>query len=383
MLFVVFLGYFGMTMPYVVIPKYIVSDFIHYPSGFFDAGLLLGLYPFGLFLGSILIGSLSDKYGRKNLLLITLAGAGCCYLLTGLSITYHNTDMFMLFRLLSGVFEGNISIARAVIAELSKTKMQVYKGFSWINSMLTLSWIIGPYTGAFIFQATLHQIAPVFFISGFIEVIAIFVVFNIKIDNKSNLNFLPVPSNKNIIHTRIFLFLFIFVAGLAVDGMYQFLPLYTTLYDHEAPFKLAEILSLIAFSNMISNLFINEFFLKRMGVFLTFSLGFICFVTAVTLIAIKHNVSSGCALLLGASIALIITNAQALISLNAAKHSQGKFMGLMSSFRMLGCGIMSFSQANLAKLSYTLPFIVAIALITVASIILGYIKCVFGYVLDE
>jgi MFS family permease len=383
MLLIVFLGYFGMTIPYSIIPVYILNSFIHYPLGFFKASLLLSSYPFGLFIGSFLIGYLSDKVGRKKVLLISLSGAAISYFFTGLAIRFNLSVLFILLRFITGLLEGNISIARAVIVESSNTKLQIYKGFGWVNAALTLSWVLGPLLGAYFFNLSHHNFSAVFYVSSVANIVAIVFVLKLKLDNKKGYIEHMAFSSSSLIGTQLRLFLFLFIAGLAVDGVYQFLPLYIVAVKEANAFSLAKVLALIALSNMTVNLFINELLLKSIGEFFTLLIGSISFAIALLIILSHHDFNVICILVLGASIALIITNAQALVSSYTRQHSQGKLMGLITSSRMLGCGAMSFCQTNLARISYDLPFILSISLIIIANLLIITAKFALSYGDDQ
>ena len=119
-----FLGTIGIALPYPVLAPY----FIDYPAneltrfmGFHPKMLLgfsLAIYPLGMLIGSIYIGALSDHYGRRKVLLITLLGSVVGYMLTALAIYHESFVFFILARLVTGICEGNIAIARAIAADL-------------------------------------------------------------------------------------------------------------------------------------------------------------------------------------------------------------------------------------------------------------------------
>ena len=64
-------------------------------------GVVLGAYPILSFITSVIIGPISDKHGRRALLIIGLAGLSVCQLLTGFAYNFHT---LVLFRALSGIF---------------------------------------------------------------------------------------------------------------------------------------------------------------------------------------------------------------------------------------------------------------------------------------
>lgn len=74
------------------------------------------MYSFLQFLGSPIIGALSDIYGRKPLMLLCLIGISLSYLLWALSA---NFAIFVLARFIGGISKGNVSLSMAVISDVT------------------------------------------------------------------------------------------------------------------------------------------------------------------------------------------------------------------------------------------------------------------------
>lgn len=77
------------------------------------------MYSFLQFLGSPIIGALSDIYGRKPLMLLCLTGISFSYLLWALSM---NFGIFVLARFVGGISKGNISLSMAIISDVTTSK---------------------------------------------------------------------------------------------------------------------------------------------------------------------------------------------------------------------------------------------------------------------
>jgi len=82
-------------------------------------GFLGSMYSFLQFLGSPIIGALSDIYGRKPLMLLCLTGISLSYLLWALST---NFGIFVLARFVGGISKGNISLSMAIISDVTSPK---------------------------------------------------------------------------------------------------------------------------------------------------------------------------------------------------------------------------------------------------------------------
>jgi MFS family permease len=107
---------------------------------------LLGLYSVGQLIGAPLWGMLSDKMGRRPVLLVTLlANAGAAMLL-GVSTT---ALLLGLSRFVSGIAAGNISTAFAYVADISDDKTRP-KYLGLLGSAFGIGFIIGPALGGLI-----------------------------------------------------------------------------------------------------------------------------------------------------------------------------------------------------------------------------------------
>lgn len=106
-------------------------------------GLLFASYSIMQLIFSPILGGLSDKYGRRPVLLLSIIGTGIGFLVLGFAQT-----LFMLFvgRILDGITGGNISTAQAYIADITTTENRA-KGMGLIGAGFGLGFIFGPAIG--------------------------------------------------------------------------------------------------------------------------------------------------------------------------------------------------------------------------------------------
>lgn len=128
--------------------------------GPFTLSLLFTSYSVFQFICTPIIGRLSDKYGRKPLLLFSLLGSS-----VSLALFASANSILMLFlsRILDGITGGNISVAQAVIAD-STTGKDRAKAFGILGASFGIGFILGPAIGGLLSQYGLT--VPFWFAAG-------------------------------------------------------------------------------------------------------------------------------------------------------------------------------------------------------------------------
>lgn len=117
-------------------------------------GCLLACYPIAQFFGAPLFGALSDRFGRKPLLLFSLVGTAIGFLLFAAGVHWQILWILFLSRTLDGFTGGNLSIAVAAVADLSAPHRKS-RNFGIIGLAFGLGFILGPFLGGKLTDATL------------------------------------------------------------------------------------------------------------------------------------------------------------------------------------------------------------------------------------
>jgi len=106
-------------------------------------GALAASYGLMLFLCAPGLGALSDRYGRRPILLIGIAGLGTLFLVAALA-----TSLWMLFaaRMLAGATGATLAVANAYLADITPPEDRA-KQFGRIGAMFGVGFIIGPAAG--------------------------------------------------------------------------------------------------------------------------------------------------------------------------------------------------------------------------------------------
>ena len=134
---------FGIVIPFLT---YLVEDLAtdqDITSIGIWVGLLMTSYSAAQFLFSPVWGGLSDRIGRRPVLMIGLVGNTVFFTMFGLANTL---VMALVARFLAGVFNGNIAVARAYIGDVSTPK-QLATRMGLIGAAFGLGFTIGPFLG--------------------------------------------------------------------------------------------------------------------------------------------------------------------------------------------------------------------------------------------
>jgi len=144
----------GASLPYPILPPLFVNGapdslthFLGLPPKLLFA-LALMVNPIGLLLGTAVLGSLSDRYGRRPLLLVTALGAAIGHVLTAWALASRSYPLFLIARFGTGLLEGHSAIVRAMLADRLQGPIRNH-ALSWLNGALHLGWLFGPLLAGF------------------------------------------------------------------------------------------------------------------------------------------------------------------------------------------------------------------------------------------
>lgn len=116
-------------------------------------GLLLACFPFMQFFGAPLLGTLSDRFGRKPVLKLSLLGTMIGYLLFAWAILTQNLVLLFISRMIPGFMGGNIAVILSSIADISDEQSKP-KNFGLVGMAFGLGFILGPTLGGVLADAT-------------------------------------------------------------------------------------------------------------------------------------------------------------------------------------------------------------------------------------
>jgi MFS transporter, DHA1 family, tetracycline resistance protein len=148
---------FGIIIP--LLPIYAQQ----YHASPLEVGLLLSVYSICQFIASPILGAISDKHGRRVVLVFSQFGSAVGYLLLGVVMQFHwrlpavALGLFYLSRLIDGLSGGNVSTAQAYISDVTSEENRA-KGMGLIGAAFGIGFALGPSVGGLL--AWVHPCLP-------------------------------------------------------------------------------------------------------------------------------------------------------------------------------------------------------------------------------
>lgn len=185
---------FGILMPIVPLlltdPTsnfYILPKELSVQAGYILLGLITAVFPLMQLFSTSILGQFSDRFGRKPILMYTLFGTAASYTLFAFGISIKSIPLLFVARSLAGITSGNLSVAQASIADLTKPQDRA-KNFGLIGAAFGLGFIIGPFLGGKLSDSNIlpffNPTVPFYFAALLGLINALSVRFNFRETNK-------------------------------------------------------------------------------------------------------------------------------------------------------------------------------------------------------
>ena len=157
---IIFIDLLGLTIIIPLMPLYAAS----FNANAAIIGLLGATYPAGQFIGAPILGRLSDRFGRKPVLIISQIGTMLGFLLLGFA---HSLWALFLARAIDGLSGANISTAQAVISDSTSERTRT-QGLGLIGAAFGMGFVIGPVIGFLSLAVSNNNFhVPAFVAAGF------------------------------------------------------------------------------------------------------------------------------------------------------------------------------------------------------------------------
>jgi DHA1 family tetracycline resistance protein-like MFS transporter len=198
-----------------ILPENISTGMTH-----FYYGLVVAMYPLLMFFGAPFLGDISDKWGRKRVLVICLIGTGLGYFVCGMGVAFASLLLLILGRMVSGITAATLPMAMAAVADVSEDPVKQAKWMGWMTFAIAGGQVLGPLLAGVLSDPTLSSHftnATPFYVAGLLTLFNIawllvafketYVVQNGQIDLlKTFRSYKHVVDNKSLLlMTLIFL----------------------------------------------------------------------------------------------------------------------------------------------------------------------------------
>lgn len=138
---------FGIVLP--LLPFYAQE----FAAGAVMIGILYSVYSFMQLIFSPIWGSLSDRIGRRPIMLLSTFGAVIAYIVFGLA---ESLGVLLFSRVIAGMMGGNISTAQAYIADVTDKENRA-RGMGLIGAAFGIGFVIGPATATALIHPAFHE----------------------------------------------------------------------------------------------------------------------------------------------------------------------------------------------------------------------------------
>lgn len=311
-------------------------------------GFIAGIFSLMQFLFTPVWGSLSDRYGRKPIIVLSLIGSMLSYLLLALVFSGVILSVLLLIfaRAFAGIFAANISAAQAAISDITSPSERT-KGIGLISAAFSLGFVFGPAIGGVLSEHFGYGF-PVYVSACFSLIAALLSIFifketlpkEIQIKNRENkrsanpLNIKRISGvlkNKSIGKFIIIFFTLVF----AFSNIFGTIQLFTERKDG-MNLSQAEVGYLFSFMGIIGALvqiFILKFFQRKIGENNTLILGSFLAIFGLGLIGFSTNLTFLLFLifLLALGNGMSSTVTISLLSQNVSPNEQGAILGVNQS----------------------------------------------------
>lgn len=379
----IFLDVLGVGILIPILPRLIFSIFepagYSYKGSLIMLGWLTAIYPLMQFLSTPILGQLSDRYGRKPVLGFSLFGTAVGYALFAIGIITKNIPLLFIARAMDGITGGNISVARAVIADVSSPEKRT-ANFAKIGAAFGIGFVVGPYLGArlaspgasfFGLFNTPHWFGPAvpFWFAAILSIINTIFVLTVLPETHQHINNkLKMAWGKSIenikkatLHPSLRIILgseFLFWGGFTFFTTFFQILLIQKLGFGQA--NVGDYYAYIGICIALTQIIFTPYLSKRFKNYQILRVSLIGNGVSLFLMLLPHNTTQ---LLMVTPIfalfnGLTMANVSALISLSADKKIQGEVLGIEASVQALAQSIPAIVAGYIAVLGVNLPVLV-------------------------
>ena len=391
-LLIVFIGFMGASLPYTIFAPLFLNNTnslalippswdLNYRG--FMLGVALATYPFGQFFGAPIIGGLSDRYGRKFILIISLSLSSLGHLFSAIALTLHSLPLLLFSRFFTGLMEGNIAIVQSMAGDFKHIRKEV--SFGKIFAIGSVGYILGPLIGGIISDKNIFKYFSYdlpFYLAALIAVVTMLLAATQLTIFQQHTNDVPFLQRFNF-HKRMKilfskrklkdLLIVSIIFTFSIDIFYEFGPVYLTILWGMSPAKLALYNTMLCIGLSLGS--IDQARLAFVDVRKIVLISML--ITASTFLSLVLFQDVFLALVLffiaGIGIAITSNRLNVQVSNNANKDIHGETIGNQFGLRMLGDSIICLIGGLMIAKNAILPLLFSAVIAIVAFIF--YQRC--------
>lgn len=392
-LLTILLGHIGFSMVLPIFPTWILetSPILIAGKPFLSShamrlGVLLAMYPLGQCLSSPIFGKLSDRFGRRPILLASLLGIIPSYFFTMFSILTNTLLLVIVSRFICGIFEGNMVIAQAAILDYEQDHEQKVRNFGSLIATSSVGFIIGPILGGILSNrafSPLFNFSTPFGVAGFLSILTLLSVFFLFCETKKT-GFSTPLTWKRILSSYYKgfrfsalrpIYLLNFFLSLSVFFFLEFFPMMLVQRFGFTSYNLGFTTAYLSIP-----IFLAPFLLKKLSkqippermlqyIALLFTLFLLLLIQSPALLFLWISL-----FFLGFCVATIFTFAPLLIATRVDAKIQGETLGLNQSVQVFSEAVSGIMGGMLATILLTLPLYAAAVVAGVCGLCLFFVN---------
>lgn len=387
---VVFIGFVGYSLMITVFTPLLLGD----GGGLLSAGSstsertlvlggLLAIYPLAQFFGAPVLGSLSDRFGRRPVLLASLAASAAFYALMALALHLHSLALLAVACLLAGLSEANIAIAQSAIADTAPAAERS-RLFGYVYLSSSLAYVVGPLVGGKLadpgvvgwFGAPTPFLAVALLLAGTLGLTAVAFRETHAPDPDAPLGVGAAVRNVGAAFapTRLRpVFAANFALYLAIFGFFRVYPMYLVDHFGMGVGRESEFIAWVAVPIVLTNLFLIGRLSRKLDPRrLTVRFG-AALAVGLTAVIVPHPEGALWVTLFACALALAVClpSMAAMVSGAVGPTEQGRALGTNQSLQTGAEGVSGLAGGGLAAISTALPLPVMGALALLGSALLA------------
>jgi DHA1 family tetracycline resistance protein-like MFS transporter len=329
---VTFIDIIGFSMLIPMLPYFVT----HFGASPFVVGVLFGTFSLCQLVTAPLWGQISDRFGRKRVLIISQIGATIGWAMLAFA---PNIALVFVARIIEGVSGGNISITQAYVADLVEAKDRS-RAFGLIGAMFGAGMIFGPFVGGLLFSR--FGFSAPFLAAAALQLATLLITIVMLPESRARVEGeKPVGLNEILASFHKPRLSRILWQKLAISlGLYGWFAVIALYLQRQLGFSLTQtdyFFSVFAILNVFCNVFLVGRISARLGDRAMSNVGLVSLVAAFASLPFVRDLGllSVTMILFSFGMALVNTGITALISNAVSDREQGVVLGTSSSLDSL------------------------------------------------